>query len=68
MDGDEYNRPKHSPTLLALRAINSFKQRINHEISANRPLHILIIVNAALFSASEVVCSNCQYSTNTGFE
>ena len=68
MDDGEYKRPEHSSSLLALRAMNSFKQRINHKISTNRPLHPSIIAKAVLFSASDVVCSDYQRSINTGFE
>jgi len=68
MDGSEYKRPEHSSSLLALRVMNSFKQRINHEMSTSLFLQLSIIDKTTLFSASDIVCFNCQLSTNTGFE
>ncbi|MEJ6120547.1 hypothetical protein MT390_01410 [Vibrio sp. 2-Bac 85] len=68
MDGSEYNLPEHSSSLFALRAINSFKQRINQDISTRRSRQSLIMANAALFSAAEIVCSSSQRATKTGLE
>jgi len=87
-------RPEHASSLFALRAMNSFKdrlqnylrfcfqnslsfkafwkqssvsyfvtipkQRINHEISANRPRQPSMMANAVLFSSSEMVYFNSQ--------